>query len=221
MTSQLDTAEMIRHLEHALSWRYATKQFDPHRKISPVLWSALEHALVMAPSSFGLQPYRFIVVDDPTVRAQLLPHAYGQRQVVDASHFVVLAARTTLTEQHVDHYIDRILAVRGGTREALASYRQMMINSLVTPSAASRVPQWAARQCTIALGFLLLAAALLGVDACPMEGFDPAGFDSVLGLGAEGFSAVVCCALGYRLPTDKYASLPKVRFPAAELIQHR
>ncbi|MDW8344464.1 MAG: NAD(P)H-dependent oxidoreductase [Verrucomicrobiae bacterium] len=219
MISQTEPAEMTRQIEHALAWRYATKQFDPNRKIPPEIWAALQHALIMAPSSFGLQPYRFVVVDDPAVRAKLLPHAYRQRQVVDASHFVVFAARTRLTEHHVDHFIDRIVEVRGGARESLSTYRQMMIDSLVVPTAQSRVPHWAARQCYIALGFLLLSAALLGVDACPMEGFDPAGFDEVLHLPAQGFSAVVCCALGYRLDSDKYAHLPKVRFPPEELIQ--
>lgn len=208
------------HLESAFAWRYATKQFDPERKIPDDVWKTLQNALVMAPSSFGLQPCRFIVVDDPSVRARLQPHAYGQRQVVDASRFIVFAARTTLTEQHVDHFLDRIIAVRNVPRDSLKAYREMMINSLVVPAAQPRVPHWAARQCYIALGFLLLSAALLHVDACPMEGFDPAGFDQVLGLPSQGFTAVVCCALGYRVSTDKYAQLPKVRFPADELI-HR
>jgi nitroreductase len=166
-----------------------------------------------------LQPYRFIVVNDPATRAKLMPHAWGQRQVVDASHFIVFAARTAMTDAEIDRFLDRIVAVRGGNREALAGYRQMMAGSLLGDDAKARIPHWTARQCYIALGNLLTSAALLGVDACPMEGFLPAEFDKILGLTAQGYTAVVCCALGYRSADDKYATTPKVRFLASELIQ--
>ncbi len=206
-------------LLQALRWRYATKVFDPTRQIPADIWATLQEALVLSASSFGLQPYRFIVVNDPTVRARLLAHAWGQRQVVDAARFIVFAARTAMTEAEIDRFLDRMIAVRGGNRTALAGYRQMMTDSLLSPTAAARIPHWAARQCYIALGNLLTCAALLGVDTCPMEGFVPAEFDQVLGLAAQGYAAVVCCALGYRSVADKYASAPKVRFPAQELIQ--
>jgi nitroreductase len=159
------------------------------------------------------------VVNDPATRAELLPHAWGQRQVVDASHFVVFAARTTMTEAEIDRFLDRIVAVRGGSREALAGYRQMMAGSLLGDEAKTRIPHWTARQCYIALGNLLTSAALLGVDACPMEGFVPAEFDKILGLPGQGYAAVVSCALGYRSANDKYAAAKKVRFPVAELVR--
>jgi nitroreductase len=206
-------------LLQALQWRYATKAFDPEHKIPAQTWTALEQTLVLTPSSFGLQPYRFLVVDDPALRAKLMPHAWGQRQVVDASHFVVFAARTSLTEAEIDRFLDRIVQIRGGSREALAGYRQMMTGALLGPEAKARIPQWTARQAYIALGNLMTSAALLGVDACPMEGFVPAEFDKVLGLEAQGYASVVCCALGYRAADDKYALAPKVRFPMAELIR--
>jgi nitroreductase len=206
-------------LLEALRWRYATKAFDPNRKLPAATWNTLREALVLSPSSFGLQPYRFIVVNDPATRAKLMPHAWGQRQVVDASHFIVFAARTTMTEAEIDRFVSRIIEVRGGSREALAGYRQMMTGSLLGDDAKARIPHWTARQCYIALGNLLTSAALLGVDACPMEGFVPAEFDRILGLPAQGYAAVVCCALGYRSADDKYATVPKVRFPAEELVQ--
>jgi nitroreductase len=207
-----------KQLMEALHWRYATKAFDPNRKIPAATWNVLQEALVLSASSFGLQPYRFIVVNDPATRAKLMPHAWGQRQVVDASHFMVFAGRTAMTEAEIDQFLDRIVSVRGGNREALAGYRQMMTGSLVGDEAKARIPHWAARQCYIALGNLLTSAALLGVDACPMEGYVPAEFDKILNLPAQGYTAVVCCALGYRSSDDKYATAPKVRFPAAELI---
>ena len=206
-------------LLEALQWRYATKAFDPNRKISAATWETLQKALVQSPSSFGLQPYQFIVVNDPATRAKLMPHAWNQRQVVDASHFIVFAARTAMTEAEIDRFLGFIVEVRGGRREALAGYRQMMTGNLLGSEASARIPQWTARQAYIALGNLLTCTALLGVDACPMEGFVPAEFDKVLSLTAQGYAAVVCCALGYCSAEDKYAAAPKVRFPVAELVK--
>lgn len=203
----------------ALRWRYATKAFDANRKISAEVWSAIEESLVLSPSSFGLQPYRFLVIKDPATRERLLPHAWGQRQVVDASHFVVLASRTQVTEAEIDTFIARIARTRGVTSESLASYRGMMTGMLLSDGFKPLVPHWTARQAYIALGNLLTSAALLGVDACPMEGFVPAEFDQVLGLRAQGLAVVVCCALGYRHADDKYAIAPKVRFPKSELVK--
>ncbi len=202
----------------ALRWRYATKMFDPTRRIPEAIWQTLEETLVLSPSSFGLQPYRFVVVQDPAKRQQLLPHAWNQRQVVDASHFVVFAARTSVTEAEIDAFIRRIAEVRGISPEQLAGYRQMMVGSLLTPAFAPLAPHWAAHQAYLALGNLLTAAALLGVDACPIEGFEPPAFDRLLGLTEQGLHAVACCALGYRATQDKYATLPKVRMPTDHLI---
>ncbi len=203
----------------ALRWRYATKAFDAKRKIPAEIWSALEESLVLSPSSFGLQPYRFLLIHDPATRERLLPHAWGQRQVVDASHFVVFAARTSVTEAEIDIFIAHIARTRGVTPESLASYRGMMTGTLLGDGFKPMAAHWTARQVYIALGNLLTSAALLGIDACPMEGFVPAEFDKVLGLPAQGLAAVVCCALGYRHADDRYAVAPKVRFPKSELVK--
>jgi nitroreductase len=207
-------------LLQALRWRYATKVFDTNRKIPAPVWAALEEALVLSASSFGLQPYRFLVVDDPSLRQQLMPHAWNQRQVVDASHFIVFAARTNITEADIDRWIARIAEVRNVPRESLNGYRSMMTGMLLDPSFAPQAVHWAAKQAYLALGNLLTCAALLGVDACPIEGFVPAEFDRILHLPEQGYTSVVCCALGYRSADDKYATLPKVRLPGSELIQH-
>lgn len=203
----------------AQQWRYATKSFDPTRKIPGPTWAALQQVLLLSPSSFGLQPYRVLDVVDPAVRAELMPHAWNQRQVVDASQFLVFASRTGLTEAELDRFIQRIATVRQTTPAALAGYKQMMAGSLLGAGASDRVPHWAARQAYIGLGNLLTSAALLGIDACPMEGFVPAEFDKILGLPAQGYTAVVACALGYRSADDKYASAPKVRAPLEEFIK--
>lgn len=204
----------------ALNWRYATKSFDAARRIPGEVWSMLEQALVLTPSSFGLQPYRFLVVQDPAMRAKLLPQSWGQKQVVDASHFVVFAARTSMDEAAIDAFLQRTCDVRGVTRESLAGYRGMMTGMLLSDGFKQQVPHWAAHQAYIALGNLMTAAALVGVDACPMEGLVPVEYDKLLGLTGSGFGTVVACALGYRTASDKYATLPKVRFPAGDLVKH-
>ena len=203
----------------ALHWRYATKVFDPAKKIPPDVWQTLEQALVLSPSSYGLQPYRFLVIQDPAKRAALLPHSWGQRQVVDASHFVVFAARTRMTEADVDKLIARTTDVRKIPAESLNFYRDMMLGDLVKGPRSRIAHEWATRQAYIALGNLMTCAAVLGVDACPMEGFVPSEYDRLLGLENSGYASVVCCALGYRAANDKYASLPKVRFELQELVQ--
>jgi nitroreductase len=215
MSHTVSDARLLR----ALQWRYATKTFDSNRKIPAATWATLQEALVLSASSFGLQPYQFIVVKDPATRARLMPHAWKQRQVVEASHFVVFAARTDMTEAQIDRLLARMVEVRGGSRESLAGYRQLMTGSLLGDKADFRLPQWAARQAYIALGNLLTCAAMLGVDTCPIEGFAPAEFDKILRLTAQGYTAAVCCALGYRSADDKYATMPKVRLPKAELVR--
>ena len=206
-------------LLQALRWRYATKAFDPTRKIPAATWAAMQDSLVLSASSFGLQPYRFIIVENAATRTALMPHAWGQRQIVDASHLVVFAARLGMTEAEIDRHLDRVLQVRGGTKEALAGYRQMMVGHLLAEGAATRIPQWTAHQVYLALGNLLTCAAMLGVDTCPIEGFVPAEFDKILNLPSQGYAAVVCCVLGYRSAADKYAALPKVRQSSGELVK--
>lgn len=208
-------------LIHQLEWRYATKQFDATRKLDPETWKALEEALVLTPSSYGLQPYKFIVVTDPALKAKLRPASWGQSQIEDASHLVVFAIKKAMGEAHIDRYVERIAEVRGVSAESLEGFRGFMVDKLVSGPQATTIDQWAARQAYIALGNFMTSAALLGVDTCPLEGLDPAAYDAILGLEAEGYATVCACAAGYRSEGDKYARLPKVRFPESELLQSR
>jgi len=203
----------------ALNWRYATKIFDPAQKISAAVWAALEQSLVLTPSSFGLQPYQFLIVQDAAKRAALLPHSWGQRQVVDCSHYLVFTARTEITAADVARLILRISAVRGVPVESLNFYRDLMTANLLDGPRRQMAHEWAARQCYIALGGLMTAAAVLGVDACPMEGLNPAEYDNLLGLHGSGYRTVVACALGHRAAGDKYAALAKVRYEAQDLVR--
>ncbi|MBL9116478.1 MAG: NAD(P)H-dependent oxidoreductase [Verrucomicrobiaceae bacterium] len=205
----------------SLKWRYATKSFDPARKIPDKEWAALEESLVLTPSSFGLQPWKFLVVQDQAIREQLVPHSWGQRQVADCSHLVVMTVKQNLSTADVDAFVQRNVDVRGGSVEALKGYRDMMEGFRAKAETEGWLQQWAKLQAYIALGQLMAAAALLRIDACPMEGFVPAKFDEILNLNAEGLTTAVLCPLGYRSDTDKYAALPKVRFDRETVIEWR
>ncbi len=201
-----------------LNWRYATKQFDPQRKISAADWKTLEEALLLTPSSGGLQPWKFIVVTDPAVRAKLRPASYGQAQITDASHLVVFAAKNNFGEADVDAHINNVAKAQGIPPAALATFRDMLVGGIVKSMDEAARNAWARNQTYIALGNLLTSAALLGIDACPMEGFDHAQYDEILGLKTKGLSSAVIATVGYRSPADKYAAAPKVRFPREQVL---
>jgi nitroreductase len=203
-----------------LNWRYATKQFDPNHTIDTGDWAALEEALRLSPSSGGLQPWKFIVITDPAVRAKLLPASYGQSQITDASHLVVFAAKKNFGEDDVDTFINHTAITRGVAVESLAPFRGMLVGGIVQAMDEQARDSWARNQVYIALGNLLTSAALLGIDACPMEGFDRAQYDQILGLKDQGYGTAVVAALGHRISTDKYADAPKVRFPKEHIFAH-
>lgn len=205
----------------ALNWRYATKVFDPNRKIPEETWAVLEQALVLTPSSFGLQPWKFIVIQNKELREQLVPHSWNQRQVADCSHLVVMTVKKTVTEGDIDTFITRIAEVRGGTADSLMGYRNMMVGDVVKGERGKAVTQWAKLQSYIALGNLMTCAAMLGVDSCPMEGFIPAKYDEILDLEKEGLTTSVLLPLGYRAEADRYSQLPKVRFTHGVVVEHR
>jgi len=211
--SELKPAELLEHL----NWRYATKEFDASRKIPADVWNALEESLVLSPSSFGLQPWHFFTITDAAKREELLPHSWGQKQVTDCSHFVVIASKIETTEADIDQFLKRTVEVRGGDLESLAGYRDLMVG-FAQKMDAGQIKNWAKNQTYIALGQLMTSAAHLGVDACPMEGLIPEKYDEILGLSSKGYTTSVACALGYRSASDKYAKAPKVRFEKSELI---
>lgn len=202
----------------ALNWRYATKQFDPSREIPAENWDALLDSLVLTPSSFGLQPWKFFVVDDPSLRANLREESWNQPQVTDASKYLVLASRTDLTESDIDSWIDCLAMSQGKSPDDFASL-QSMISGFTAAMSQEHRRIWNNRQVYIALGQLMASAALLGIDACPMEGINPEAYDNLLGLESTGYATVVACAFGYRGAGDKYASMPKARYPRERVIE--
>jgi nitroreductase len=210
----LSTDDLLAHLQ----WRYAVKKFDPIRKISAADWHALEQSLILSPSSLGLQPWKFFVVETPELRSQLPEFSWGQTQVVDASHLVVFAIKTEIDDAYVDHYLARMAEVRDISIDSLAPFAQMA-RGFISGRSADELKDWAKLQVYIALGQFMTSAAHLGIDTCPMEGFIAADYDRILGLTDKGYASVVLCPAGYRDPSDRYAQLPKVRFPSNEMIE--
>lgn len=203
----------------ALRRRYATKRFNPQGKLPEDVWQTLLESLRLAPSSFGLQPWKFFIVEGSSLREKIRAAAWNQPQIVEADKLVVFALKKDLNVTDVDFFVDRITQVRGIPRAALEDYRGMMVGHLQNPPPGFEVNAWSARQVYIALGFFLETAALLGVDACPMEGFDKKKIDELLGLPAKGYQSVVLAAAGYRSDTDTFAQAAKVRYTPAEVIE--
>ena len=204
-------------LLNSLKWRYATKEFDTDKKIPLGTWDTLEQSMVLTPSSFGLQPWKFITITCQKTKVDLLEHSWHQRQVTDCSHMVVLCARDGMGQQDIEDWLDQLAETRGVSRESLQGYADMM-NGFFSTMDYSKTLAWAKNQVYIALGQLMTSAAVIGVDACPMEGIVHAEYDRILGLENTGFATTVACAMGYRSRDDKYAELPKVRYSGDKIL---
>jgi nitroreductase len=208
-------------IDAALAWRYAVKVFDSARQIDAATWASLENSLVQSPSSYGLQPWKFLVISDGPLRAELRPHSWNQSQITDSSHLVVFLARRTVEGSDLDRLITATSTTRGVPTDQLGFYREMMQKDLIDGPRSQQIERWASNQVYIALGTFMTAAALLEVDTCPIEGFSPAEYDRILGLEGTPYRSCVVCAAGYRDASDKYAGLAKVRYAPSELIEHR
>ena len=201
------------HILDGLRWRYATKNFDTTRSISNDDLETILEAIRLAPTSMGLQPFHVTVISDSGVRAAICEAAYKQGQVVSSSHLLVFSAMTNLAERAAKLWA--AARENGAPEENIATmrlyYKIMAVRTALTFSRKS----WAARQAYIALGFGLMAAAQLGIDACPMEGFSPRKVRKILRLPGD-LSPVALLAVGYRSPADTVR--PKYRLPMQELV---
>jgi nitroreductase len=209
--------KMAKDIIKALNWRYATKTFDKDKKLSDEQFDGLMEAARLAPSSFGLEPWRFIVVKSPDLRAKFRRVAWDQPQITDASHLVVIAGAKAVDDAFVDAFVARTAKSRGVPVEALKAYGENMKGSLKGRTSED-IKAWAARQAYIPLGIMLESAALQGIDACPMEGFDHAKADELLGLDALGVQSLAVIALGYRANEEEAKKYSKVRLPKSEVV---
>lgn len=200
-----------------LNWRYATKQYDTTKKLSDEQLALMTEALRLAPSSFGLQPWKFVHVTDPALREKLKAAAYNQPQLTDASDIFVLCSLTKMDEAHVDRFIQSTATTRNIPAESLKDLRGMLLGS-ITSRSEQELKDWNARQVYIALGVALATAAENRIDATPMEGFDSKQFDDILGLAELGVQSRVILALGFRSSEDASQNYTKVRFPKEEIV---
>jgi len=198
------------------NWRYATKKFDTTKKVSNEDMEILKEAIRLSASSYGLQPYKVIFVENPEVRAQLQPAAWGQSQIVEASHLLVFANITDFGNSQIDTYINNIAVTRGLPIDALQGYSDFMKSKISTLPLENR-NIWTSKQTYIALSNLLNAAAELNIDVTPMEGFEPAKFNEILGLDALGLNASLVATIGYRHSEDDTQNYVKVRKSNEEL----
>jgi len=201
-----------------LNWRYAVKQFDASKKVSEEDLQKLIDAVQLSASSYGLQPYKILVIKDQAVKEKLKAAGYNQSQFTDATAVFVFAHQTDFDAELIDSYIElseRIKELETGTLEG---YANLIKNALLNLPQEAKAG-WTSRQAYIALGNLLSAAAAHKIDACPMEGFDAATFDEILGLTKQNLHAVVVAAVGYRSAEDETQHAPKVRRPQEELFE--
>ena len=192
------------------NWRYATKKFDATKKISTEDLNFLKEAIRLSTSSYGLQLYKVFIIENPELRAKLLPAAYGQSQIIDASHVIVFANQTSATDADIDGYIKNISETRGIPVENLSGFSNYMKGN-INPIPAEQKAIWTAKQTYLALGNLLNAAAELKIDVTPMEGFNVIQFNEILGLEAQNLNAAVIATIGYRHEEDATQHYKKVR----------
>nr|WP_315190824.1 NAD(P)H-dependent oxidoreductase [uncultured Flavobacterium sp.] len=202
-------------LDHQ-NWRYATKKFDAAKKITTEDLNTLKEAIRLSSSSYGLQPYKVIIVENPELRAKIQPSAWGQSQIVEASHLIVFANETNIGNSAIDSYLKNISEIRNTPIEALNGYGDFMKSKILSlPEDAKNI--WTAKQTYLALGNLLNAAAELKIDATPMEGFVPTEVNEILGLDKLGLNATLIATLGYRHDEDTTQHYKKVRKSNEEL----
>ena len=201
----------------SLNRRYAVKKYAPEKLSSEKVETLLE-AMRLAPSSYGVEPWNFILVENEEIRKKLRPASWNQSQITDASHLLILARPATLGQSHVDALISRTAKTRGLEEEDLKNLRTMVESYMLHKKNDSERDEWANRQIYLSLGTLLVTAAQEGVDATPIEGFEPEKVDEILDLESRGLKSVVLVALGVAASDDVYANLKKVRRPSEDVI---
>ncbi|HEA30687.1 MAG TPA: NAD(P)H-dependent oxidoreductase [Leeuwenhoekiella sp.] len=203
-----------------LQWRYATKKFDDSKRIPQEKIEIITQAFNLTATSYGLQPVRMLVINNKKLQRELVPHAMGQRQVVDASHVLVFCIEKDVKSPYIHDYFDKVRDIRATPEETLAPFRQMLAEKFDAQH-KSETLNWARNQAYLAMGNLMTVCALEGIDACPMEGFEPQKFDEVLELADLNIASVLLMPIGYRAEDDMFAGFEKVRRPEKDTVIYR
>ena len=206
---------MSKYLEN-LNWRYATKKFDSTKKLTETDLEFLKDAMQLSASSYGLQPYEILVIEDKALREKLKPAAWNQSQITDASQLIIIANKVDFGDELVDSYIENVSTTRKLPLDSLTAYSTFM-KSKIGAFSEEKKAEWTQNQCYIVLGNLLSAAAEIKVDVCPMEGFEAQAFNEILELNEKGLNTAVIATIGYRSEADDTQHYPKVRKEKEEL----
>ena len=200
------------------NWRYATKKFNSEKKISNSDLEILKEAIQLSTSSYGLQPYKVVIVENEEIRKQLQPASWGQSQITDASHLFVFASITNVDSSYINNFVENMAKTRNIPVESIKAYADFMIGNITTLSPEKQFI-WSQKQAYLALGNLLNVAAELKIDVTPMEGFIPEQYNEILGLTEKGLSATLVATIGYRDDEDATQHYAKVRKPISELFE--
>lgn len=204
------------NLKEILDWRYSTKKFDESKPLTDDQINNLLDLTNLSASSYGMQPFKMIVIENQELKKKLVSSSYGQTNIADSSHLIVFASRTDLDESFVDNYVEHLAEQRKVSFESLASFKKMLLNYLKNKNEEALL-KWASDQIYIALGTFLIACASEQIDACPIGGFIPTQYDEILNLSKHKLKSVVVAAIGYRHKDDNYQHKSKVRKPLNEM----
>lgn len=200
-----------------LNWRYATKKFDPSKKLSTEQINVLKECANLTATSYGLQMLKVIVIENQDIKDALWPHAYNQTQVRDASHVIVIANRTNVLEEDIDSYLKMSQEKRNFTPEETKSYGEYMKSDLLNRS-EDQIITWSKNQCYIVLGNLMTCCAQMRIDCCPMEGFKPAEFNKILELENQNLNSAVVLPVGFRSEEDPNQKMAKLRKVTSDFV---
>jgi nitroreductase len=200
-----------------LQWRYATKKFDASKILPEEKLNLLKEAFNLTALSYGLQTLKMVVVKDQSLREQLVRHAYGQRQVADASHLLVLCIQNEIDEEDVNEHFDTVKEIRNTPENVLEPFKSQLMSTIEAMPEETKI-NWATKQAYIALGNLMTVCAVEGIDSCPMEGFIPKEIDKALNLDLHGLNSVLLLPVGYRAEDDMFANFKKVRKSVSETV---
>ncbi len=197
---------VIKHL----NWRYATKAFNPTKIVSDEKLTVLKEAFNLTATSYGLQPIKLVVFSDKKLQTELISATMNQKQIAEASHVLVFCIETTIDEEFVLEYFNRVHTIRDTPKSILKPFQDFLISDF-EKKPQDYIEDWATNQAYLAMGNILTVCALEGIDSCPMEGFDPEKYDEVLGLKKRGLKSVLLLPIGYRADDDMFADFKKVR----------
>jgi len=202
----------------SLNWRYATKSFDTTKKVSDADLEDIIETFRLTPSSYGLEPWKLIIIENEELKNELVNHSFGQKQVWEASHLLVFTSVKELNDSYIDKHMDLHVKITWATREQLKWYEDVM-KSFFSWMDENGKDKWARDQVFIALWSVMNTLAQKSIDSCAIWGFNPKEYDEVLGLAEKGLKSVVVLPIGYRSNDDKYANAPKVRFDRDSIVE--